>query len=46
MDHPLGSGGTWINGINNRGQLIGYYFSSTGESHSFLATPVEERDKK
>src|SRR5467141_3704642 len=37
LNDPLaGSGGTFAVGINNEGQITGYYFDSNGAAHGFL----------
>jgi len=35
----LGAGGTFAEGINNLGQVVGYYIDINGTNHGFLATP-------
>ena len=39
VDDPLGAGTTTINGVNDRGQLVGFYVDSAGNTDGFLATP-------
>jgi probable HAF family extracellular repeat protein len=37
FDDPLGLlGGTYAQGINNNGQIVGYYYDSSFDSHGFL----------
>ena len=40
VDDPHGMGTTTINGVNDRGQLVGFYVDSTGNTDGFLATPL------
>ncbi len=37
-----GSGGSIATGINDSGQIAGYYFDSSGNVHGFIATPAPE----
>ncbi len=37
-----GSFGTQVTGLNDLGQVVGFYFDSTGGTHAFEATPVPE----
>jgi hypothetical protein len=39
VDDPHGIGTTTINGVNDRGQLAGFYVDSAGNTDGFLATP-------
>jgi hypothetical protein len=39
VDDPHGAGTTTINGVNDRGQLVGFYVDSAGNTDGFLATP-------
>ncbi len=39
VDDPNGVGGTTINGVNDRGQLVGFYTDSGGNTDGLLATP-------
>ena len=39
VDDPHGVGPTTINGVNDRGQLVGFYVDSAGNTDGFLATP-------
>jgi hypothetical protein len=39
VDDPNGVGATTINGVNNQGQLVGFYTDSAGNTDGFLATP-------
>jgi len=36
---PPGATFTVVYKINNRGQMVGTYVDSTGQTHGFLATP-------
>ena len=38
-DDPHGIGTTTINGVNDHGQLVGFYVDSAGNTDGFLATP-------
>lgn len=40
VDAPSGVGATTINGINNHGDLVGFYVDLTGNTHGFLAMPT------
>jgi len=37
IDAPAGSGGTLVNGLNNAGQLVGFYVDAAGNTHGFTA---------
>jgi hypothetical protein len=39
IDDPLATAGTHITGINNSGEIVGYYTDGTG-NHGFIATTV------
>ena len=39
IDDPQGMGTTTINGVNNAGDLVGFYVDSVGNTDGFLATP-------
>ena len=39
IDDPLATNGTVATGINNSGQIVGYYTDSNGTRHGFLRTP-------
>jgi hypothetical protein len=39
VDDPSGIGTTTINGVNDFGQLVGFYVDSAGNTDGFLATP-------
>jgi hypothetical protein len=41
IDVPGANGITAASGINNSGQIVGYFQDATGE-HGFLASPVPE----
>jgi probable HAF family extracellular repeat protein len=41
LDVP-GSTDTYVKGINNLGEIVGYYRDANGNQHGFLATPVPE----
>jgi len=38
IDDPLGVGSTTINGLNNKGQLVGYYVDSAGNLDGMVVT--------
>ena len=40
VDDPNGLGTTTINGLNNRGQLVGFYVDRAGNTDGMLATPL------
>jgi probable HAF family extracellular repeat protein len=40
LDFP-GAMNTVANGINNLGQIVGYYVDANGNEHGFLATPTQ-----
>ncbi len=39
VDDPNGVGTTTVNGVNDRGQLVGFYVDSAGNTDGMLATP-------
>jgi hypothetical protein len=39
VDVPNATGGTTINGINDRGDLVGFYVDASGNTRGLLATP-------
>jgi hypothetical protein len=39
IDDPHGIGTTTINGVNDRGDLVGFYVDANGNTDGFLATP-------
>ncbi len=39
VDDPHGLGTTTINGVNDHGQLVGFYVDSAGNTDGFIATP-------
>ena len=39
VDDPHGIGTTTINGVNDHGQLVGFYVDSAGNTDGLLATP-------
>jgi hypothetical protein len=39
VDDPHGIGTTTVNGVNDHGQLVGFYVDSAGNTDGFLATP-------
>jgi hypothetical protein len=39
LDDPHGMGTTTINGVNDAGDLVGFYVDSVGNTDGFLATP-------
>ena len=39
VDDPRGAGTTTINGVNDLGQLVGFYTDAAGNTDGFLATP-------
>jgi hypothetical protein len=40
VDDANGKGATTINGLNDRGQLVGFYTDAGGNTDGFLATPA------
>ena len=40
VDDPGGIGTTTINGINNFGQIVGFYVDSKGNTDGFIGTPI------
>jgi hypothetical protein len=40
VDDPNGVGATTINGVNDRGQLVGFYTDAQGNTDGLLATPA------
>lgn len=41
LDDPNASGFTLFNGINDKGDIVGFYQDATGNTHGLLATPHE-----
>jgi hypothetical protein len=39
VDDPHGVGTTTINGVNDRGVLVGFYTDSAGNTDGMIATP-------
>jgi hypothetical protein len=39
VDDPNGVGATTINGVNDRGDLVGFYTDSAGNTDGLLAHP-------
>ncbi len=39
VDDPHGVGTTTVNGVNDRGQLVGFYVDGAGNTDGFIATP-------
>ncbi len=42
VDDPNGVGTTTINGVNDQGQLVGFYVDSAGNTDGLLATPARD----
>lgn len=40
VDDPQGAGGTVINGVDNQGDLVGFYTDSAGNTDGFAAAPA------
>jgi hypothetical protein len=40
QDDPNGIGTTTFNGLNDRGQIVGFYVDGAGNTIGLLATPV------
>jgi hypothetical protein len=40
VEYPGTDGVTFVNGINDRGQLVGNYFDPSGAVPAFVATPT------
>jgi hypothetical protein len=38
VDDPNGAGGTVVNGVNNKNQLVGFYTDGVGNTHGMLVT--------
>ena len=36
MNDPSGANGTYANGINDSGQIVGYYYDSNYDVHGFV----------
>jgi hypothetical protein len=41
VDDPNGAGTTTINGVNNKGRLVGFYVDPSGNTDGMLATPAK-----
>ena len=39
LDDPNAVGSTLLNGINNKGDIVGFYSDAAGNTHGLLATP-------
>jgi hypothetical protein len=39
VDDPQGAGATTINGVNDQGDLVGFYTDGKGNTDGFLASP-------
>jgi hypothetical protein len=42
IDDPMGIGTTTINGINDHGEIVGFYTDANGNVDGFVGTPVPE----
>ncbi len=42
IDNPNGIGATTINGINDKGQIVGFYVDANGNTDGFVGTPTPE----
>ena len=42
FDDPNGIGTTTSNGINDKGQLVGFYMDANGNTDGLVATPIPE----
>ncbi len=42
VDDPLGAGTTTINGINDLGQIVGFYVDGNDNTIGFVGTPTPE----
>jgi len=42
IDDPNGVGTTTVNGLNDKGQLVGFYTAANGNTDGFVASPVPE----
>ena len=40
VDDPHGAGTTTVNGVNDHGQLVGFYVDGNGNTDGFLASPL------
>jgi hypothetical protein len=41
LNDPLATNGTDVTGINDAGEIVGYYFDISGAYHGFLADPID-----
>jgi hypothetical protein len=44
LDDPNASGSTIFNGINDKGEIVGFYTDAAGNTHGLLATPAAHAD--
>jgi hypothetical protein len=42
VDDPHGIGTTTINGVNDKGDLVGFYTDAIGNTDGLLATPLHQ----
>ena len=42
VDDPLGVGTTTLNGINDKGQIVGFYVNSADNTIGLVSTPTPE----
>jgi hypothetical protein len=43
VDDPGGVGATTVNGVNDQGELVGFYVDSSGKTDGLLAIPLQQR---
>jgi len=41
LDDPNASGSTILNGLNDKGDIVGFYTDAAGNTHGMLATPLQ-----
>ncbi|KAI8611328.1 hypothetical protein BC830DRAFT_1141633 [Chytriomyces sp. MP71] len=46
IDHPQGTGGTTLNGINDMGVKVGFYVDANGNTNGLLVTPKAAKQSK
>lgn len=45
VDDPNGVGSTTINGVNDQGELVGFYTDAAGNTDGMLAMPQESHHR-
>ena len=46
VDDPHGVGATTINGVNDQGQLVGFYTDAAGNTDGLLAQPQQSHHRR